>query len=163
MNRKILPIFLILLLLVGIKAAEAIVEIDTDSVDIDFGFLNIGDWKELQEHGSYHNEITCSSTDNVLWYLKVHALNDFTAGSNTMPISNLKWKVINVINGAGTLANRETYSDMATNPQLIYQSGPGDDSGNQVKLRFVYAISIPKSQPAGNYRATIRFTMTEQL
>ncbi len=163
MPRKIFIIILLLISLVDIKTALAVFEVDTDDINIDFGFMNIGEWQELRERGTYQNEVKCKSDKGNLWYLKVHALNDFRAGANTMPCSNLKWQVISAENGNGIISNENTFTDFTTTPQLLYTSGPSDSAGQEIKIRLTYAISIPKAQPAGNYRTTIRFTMTEFL
>jgi len=162
--RKIAILIIALFMIVsGGRTAFALFEIETDNINLEFGVLNIGDWSELNERGSYHNEIKCRSDNGNTWYLKVHLIDDFRSGTDVMSCSNLKWKVISVEGGDGIISNQGSYTDFSLMPQAVYTSGPADNNGTEVKIRLSYAISIPRSQAAGNYRTTVRYTFTELL
>lgn len=141
--------------------AYALFEAGVDSYNIDFGFMNIGEVRELQEKGSYHNEINCRSDTGQAWYLKIQAVEPLTSGDDRIPYEDFKWAVIEVIDGDGVIYNKDMYNVFSDTPFLVYTSGPSDYTGAEVKVRFKYSLSIPRNQAAGNYRAVIRYTMTE--
>ncbi len=155
-------IFFIGLIFIINKPAYAVFEIEVDSYGIDFGLMNIGETKEIQERGMYHNELTCKSDNAKTWYLKIQALNPLKSAEDYIPYESFKWKVVEILDGDGVY-NKEGYSAFSDIPSLIYTSGPNDTSGRQVKVRFKYSLLVPKNQVAGNYRTVIRYTMTELL
>ena len=145
------------------KPAYAAFEIETDAFSIDFGFMNIGESKELQEKGMYHNEITCKSDNAKTWYLKTQTIEPLKSGEDYVPYENFKWKIVEVLNGDGVIYNKDMYNTFSDITSLVYTSGPNDSGGREVKIRFKYHLLIPKNQVAGNYRTIIRYTMTELL
>jgi hypothetical protein len=145
------------------KPAYAVFEIEVDAYGIDFGFMNIGESKEVQEKGVYHNEITCKSDNAKTWHLKIQTIEPLKSGEDYIPDENFKWKVVEVLTGDGVIHNKDSYSAFSDTASLVYTSGPNDSGGSEIKLRFKYSLLIPKNQVAGNYRAVIRYTMTELL
>ena len=163
-NRKkiVLVIFFIGLILVSTDA-YALFELNVDNFTIDFGFMNIGQTKELMERGSYQNEITCRSDNGNIWHLKIHLLDPLKSGTNYIPLSDFEWKVTSVINGDGVAYNQGAFNSFLDIPSLTYTSGPGDGTGRDVRIRFDYRLTVPKNQPSGNYRTILRYTVTEIL
>jgi hypothetical protein len=143
------------------KPAYALFEIGADAFNIDFGFMNIGDSKELQERGTYQSEITCTSDNARAWYLKIQSFEPLKSAEDYIPYENFTWKVVEVLNGDGVIYNKDRYNPFSAAASLVYQGGPNDSGGREVKVRLKYSLSIPRNQVAGNYRTIIHYTMTE--
>ena len=143
--------------------AYGLFEIEADTSLIDFGFMNIGESKELQEKGIYHNEVACKSDNAKTWYFKIQALDPLKSGEDYIPYGSFVWKIVEVLDGDGTIYNKGNYNTFSDVASLVYSSGPNDSGGREVSLRFKYSLSIPRNQVAGNYRTVIRYTMTEML
>ncbi len=141
--------------------AYALFELRADNNIIDFGFMNINEVKEIREKGTYHNEITCRSDTGNTWYLKIHLIEPLKSGGYYIPFDNFKWRVVSVINGSGIVYNEDVFRSFSDIPDLVYTSGPSDNSGSEINVRFDYQLSIPRNQPPGNYRTIVRYTMTE--
>ena len=136
--------------------------LDRDMVD--FRTMENGQTAEISDQGSYHNQVTLSSTNNKTWYLKVNLIRPFTSGVNTIPNEYFEWKAVDVITGKGIVTNGVNVpTPFRDAPSLVYTSDPVDNTGNEVNIRFRYILTIPKNQIAGNYFASIRWTMTELL
>ena len=153
-------------ILINARLASAGITMSLDRDLVDFRIMEIGQTAEISDQGIYHNEVACTSTNNQTWYLKVHTVRPFTSGDGlrTIPNENFKWKVVGVVNGKGTVFNNINQPNSFTDTQgLVYTSDPLDNTGTEVKLQFRYILTIPKNQIAGNYTATVRWTMTEIL
>jgi len=154
-------IFFISLIFMVSKPVYAAFEVRLDTYNIDFGFMNIGESKELREKGMYQNEVTCKSDNAKTWYLKIQAMGPLKSGEDYIPYKNFEWQVAELLNGDGAIYNKDVYTAFSDIASLVYTSGPGDPTGREVNLRFKYNLAIPKNQVAGNYRTIIRYTMTE--
>lgn len=146
----------------GFAYAEITMSLDRDMVD--FRTMESGQTKEVSDQGVYHNQITCTSTNNKTWYLKANTIRPLTFGSYMIPNENFQWKVTAVINGKGIVANNINQLNAFTDtPSVVYTSASDDNTGAEIKLQFRYILTIPKNQIAGNYFSSIRWTMTELL
>lgn len=162
---------LCLLLLGGIlffnskTAAGAVFEINTDPGGdfLNFGSMELGEFKELKDRGEYQNEVICRSDRGQTWYLKIHLMTILRWGTNEISPENFKWKVVDVINGNGYAVNRNNFNDFSNTPTLVYTSAPEDNTGKEVRIRFTYGLQIPRQKVKGNYQAFIRYTLTETL
>ncbi|OGW74968.1 MAG: hypothetical protein A2Z72_07565 [Omnitrophica bacterium RBG_13_46_9] len=148
---------------IPMKDACAIFQLTVGGRDIDFGFMKIGEWKELTDEGYYQNEITCQSDKGNTWYLKVHLLTPFESGENDIEPSRFKWKVVEVVDGNGIITNEGMFNDFSQSPNVVYTSGGDDSNGGEVKVRLSYGLQIPTGQAAGNYRVYLRYTLSETL
>ncbi|MBI5144382.1 MAG: hypothetical protein HZA30_04880 [Candidatus Omnitrophica bacterium] len=160
---KIVPLTLMIIFTFsGMASAGITMSLDRDMVD--FRTMENGETKEISDQGAYHNELTCTSTNNKTWYVKVNTVRPFTSGIRTIQNEYFQWKVVEVINGKGIVTNNINYPSFFRDiPSLVYTSDPVDNTGTEVKIRFRYILTIPKSQAAGNYFASVRWTMTELL
>lgn len=142
--------------------AFAALELSTDHRSLFFGLMELGEEKLLADAGSFHNEITCSSTEGRPWYLKVSVLQPLTSGSETIPLEQFAWQLAGT-NGKGTVTNRNEFRAFALVPDLVYLSSPEEATGQSVQLQFRYSLKIPEAQVSGVYHTTVRFTLTEIL
>lgn len=135
--------------------------ISTDTSNISFGAMDIGEQKELGGYG-YHNQLTCKSTNGRTWYVKIHVLAPLTSqGIKTISNSYFRY-MLAWTDGTGSPQNT-SYNAFTTIPTLVYVSGPNDNDGNSVNMQFKYDLSIPANQVAGVYNTIVRYTMTEVL
>lgn len=158
--RKVALIFI--LIFVFASYAYPAIEITTDHRPLFFGSMQLGQKKELAEFGSYHNQITCSSTNQNTWYVKISLLNPLTCGAETIPPEYFKWQ-LSYTNGIGTQVNEHRYKEFSLFPDTVYISGPGEATGGSINFQFRYYLMIPEAQISGTYNTTIRFTLTEAL
>ena len=146
----------------GIAYAGITMTLDRDMVD--FRTMEKGETREISDQGVYHNQVTCTSTNDKTWYLKVHTIRGFSSGAHVIPNEHFQWKVVTVVNGKGivngNINQANSFQDMSS---LVYTSDPLDNTGTEVKLQFRYILTVPKNQIAGNYFASVRWTMTELL
>ncbi|OIO32729.1 MAG: hypothetical protein AUJ70_04885 [Candidatus Omnitrophica bacterium CG1_02_40_15] len=133
----------------------------TDTSNVSFGEMAIGDWKELGG-GTYHNQLTCKSTNGKTWYVKIYVLAPLTSGTKTINNSYFKY-MPGWTNGTGSVQNQYSFIAFSGISSLVYVSGPDDNSGSDVYLQFKYGLSIPANQVAGIYNTTVRYVMTETL
>ncbi len=160
MRKLILGIALILCVA---GSAEAGLTLTTDHRSLFFGPMKLGETKELASAGAYHNQITCSSTNGIQWYLKINIIQPLMSGMDQIPPENFRWQVV-WTSGRGVIpANRGTYKPFSMFPEMVYLSGPQESSGTAVDLQFKYSLEIPETQASGVYNAIIRFTLTEML
>jgi len=151
-----------LFLLVAPTIAYAAISMSLDKNMLDFRTMNPGETREVADQGDYHNQITCSSTNSRTWYVKAHMIRPFTSRQFTMPSEALKWMVVSVGDGKGTIYNNlHTQNPFSTMPSTIYTSSDLDNTGTEVKIQLRYVLAVPKNQVAGNYDAIIRLTMAE--
>ncbi len=133
----------------------------TDTSNIPFGEMDMGEWKELGG-GSYHNQLTCKSTNGRTWYIKIHVLAPLTS-QGIRTIDNSHFRYIPVwTDGAGNLQNN-SYNAFTSTPALVYVSGPNDNGGNNINIQLKYDLSVPTNQVAGVYNTIVRYIMTETL
>ncbi len=159
-----IPILISILILMTCGMAMAAIDMSLDRDMVDFRTMEIGQTSEISDQGVYHNQLTCSSTNNKTWYLKVNMVRPFTSGAYTIPNEYFEWKVVDVIDGRGIVTNGTNVpTPFRDNPSLVYTSDPLDNTGTEVKIRFRYILTIPKNQIAGSYFASVRWTMTELL
>ncbi len=157
------PALLLGLLVAGLAAPVwAGLSLSTDNRSLFFGVMQLGETKELAQFGSSHNSITCSSTNNRAWYLKVQVLQPLSAGGRMIPLEQFQWQLVSTT-GVGTLAWPYQYVPLTPSPMLVYTSGANEASGTAVTLRFKYSLTIPETQASGIYQTTIRFTLAELL
>lgn len=156
---------IILTILVSMAAsAHASITMDISRDLVDFRTMESGQTQTIADQGVYHNELTCTSTNNRTWYIKTNIVRPLTSGLNSIAPENLKWMVVDVLNGKGIVYNnRNVANPFSFAKGLVYTSDPADNTGNQVKLRFRYILAVPKNQVAGNYYGSVRWTMTEVL
>lgn len=157
-------IALLLILIAGVDAAPACaaVTLSSDQRPLFFGLMQAGESKELAQSGAYHNQITCTSANGRIWYLKVHLLEPLTAGGQMIPSDHLQWQVADT-NGHGGLQHTHQFTPFQITPDLVYISGANEASGAPIQLQFKYRLQIPETQLSGVYHTTIRFTLTEVL
>lgn len=157
-----LKVILATLLLAGsiFSSAYAAIEISTDHRPIFFGPMQLDEEKELAQLGSYHNQITCSSTNANTWYLKINLLQPLTSGTQTIPLEYFKWQ-LTWTDGKGTVVNPYQFKEFRLFPDLVYISGQDEATGNSINFQFKYYLKIPENQVSGAYNTTIRFTLTE--
>lgn len=160
MMKRLILILLFFLLLTF--PAYAALQLVTDHRPLFFGLMHLGEEKELSAFGSYHNQITCSSTDGSTWYLKISLLQPLTFGMEQIPLENFKWQMV-WTNGTGTSPNASRYKPFSLAADLVYISGPNEAGGNSINFQFKYSLKIPDTQVNGVYYATVRFTLTEAL
>ena len=153
---------LCLSLLTAPGMADAAISMSLDKNMIDFRAMDPGDTREVSDQGSYHNQITCSSTNSRTWYIKAHMVKPFTYRQFTIPAESLKWMVVSVGDGKGTVYNNlNTQNPFSTIPGTIYTSSDLDNTGREVKIQLRYILAVQKNQVAGAYDGLIRLTMTE--
>jgi hypothetical protein len=165
MMKIVTPILIALLLtVVAVPSSQAVITMTIDRAMVDFRIMENGQSTEVSDQGVYDNQVTCTSTNNVTWYLKTNLVRPFTSGPNTIPNENFSWKVVNVVNGRGMVFNNLNAANSFTDARsLVYTSDPADNTGAEVRIQFRYLLTIPKNQIAGNYFATVRWTMNETL
>ncbi len=143
--------------------AFAGLEFSTDHRSLSFGLMRLGEEKILAQSGSFHNEVTCSSTGGNTWYLKISLLTPLSSGADEIPIEAFQWQLTRA-NGTGSVVSQSQFRPFSLMPDLVYISGPGEEtSGTPVRLQFRYSLAIPHTQTAGSYLTTVRFTLTEVL
>ena len=140
----------------------AALEFSTDGRPAAFGVMSLGEEKILAQSGSYHNQISCSSTGGQPWYLKVNVLQPLSAGADTIPLEQFQWWLTST-NGHGTVTHPDTFTPFSLMPDTVYLSSADEASGTAVTFQFRYRLSIPERQISGAYATTIRFTLTELL
>ena len=142
--------------------AWAALQFSTDQRQLFFGVMQVGERKELAQLGTYHSQITCSSTNGRMWYLKVNVLQPLSFGGRNIPLENFQWQVSGS-NGTGSIAHPHEWRPFSLMPDTVYISSPTEQAGTPVQLQFKYSLQIPDAQVAGVYQTTIRFTLTEAL
>lgn len=153
----------VLVLIFGLSpCAYPAIGITTDHRSLFFGPMQLGQEKELAEFGTYHNQITCSSTNQNTWYLKIGLLSPLSSGAETIPLENFQWQ-LDYTNGIGTQVNPHQYKEFSLIPEPVYISGPQEATGSSITFQFRYYLKIPQVQASGTYNTTIRFTLTEVL
>lgn len=158
--RKVALIFI--LVFVFAPVAYSAIEITTDHRALFFGLMQLGQEKELAEFGTYHNQITCSSTNQNAWYLKINLLSPLSSGAQIIPLEYFQWQ-LTYTDGVGTVANPHQYKEFSLTPDLVYISGPDEATGTSINFQFRYYLKIPEVQTSGTYNTTIRFTLMEVL
>ena len=143
-------------------SAWAGLELSTDARSLFFGRMQLGEEKELAQFGTYHNEITCSSTGNKTWHLKINLLHPLAAGNDTIPVESFAWQLFETA-GIGTVANQRQFVPFQLSPDLVYVSGPDEAKGARITFQLKYRLRIPEQQVKGLYQTTLRFTLTEVL
>ena len=163
-KRKFFPslLCLMLFLLSWQTIVYAVLEISIDKQPLAFGFMQLGEEKELNQYGGYHQEIVCSSTDGNTWYLKINLLKPLSSGQDAIPLENFKWQLV-YSSGKGRIANLYEYKEFSLFPDLVYISASDENAGESISLQFKYLLEIPEVQTAGSYNTVIRFTLTEVL
>lgn len=145
--------------------SEAALSLTTDHRPISFGVMELEEQKTLAQSGTYHNQITCTSTNGQPWYLKISVLTPFASVSSPgemIPLEQLTWRVV-WTNGKGIVAAPHEFTPFSSAPQLVYMSHPDEASGQPVSLQLTYALQVPEVQVSGIYQTTIRLTFTELL
>ena len=151
-----------LLLLPGARQAAAALEFSTDQRPVAFGVMRLGEEKIVAQSGTYHNQLTCSSTGGQPWYLKVNVLQPLSAGAEAIPLEQFqRW--LTSTSGHGTQAHPDTFTPFGLAPDTVYLSSNDEASGTPVTFQFRYQLRIPERQVSGVYSTTIRFTLTELL
>ncbi|MDP2912808.1 MAG: hypothetical protein Q8N91_02240 [Candidatus Omnitrophota bacterium] len=164
MTKVMIAIIVLSAVILPAQAAFAVITMTLDRDLVDFRTMESGQTVVISDQGVYHNEITCTSTNNQPWYLKANMIRPFTSGMNTIPNEDFQWMVVDVINGKGIVYNNKNVPNPFTNfKSLIYTSDPEDNTGVEVKIRFRYILKLSKRQIAGNYFGSVRWTMTELL
>ncbi len=144
--------------------ADGALQMTLDYNMIDFGAMNTGESKEVSIKGVYHNQLTCSSTNNITWYLKAQVVKPFSSMQYAIPEDNFKWTVVSVGIGRGIVNGGLNFTfPFSRIPVLIYTSDAADNQGAAIDISFRYTLAIPENQVAGNYNATVRFIMIETL
>jgi len=143
-------------------AAHAALELSTDNLPVAFGLMELEQERVLAERGDYHSEITCRSTNEQAWNLKISVLGPLSSGAETIPLENFGWQLSRT-SGNGTTVGTSQFTPFSLFPELVYMSGPNEASGASVRLQFRYRLKIPERQVSGSYNTTIRFTLTEIL
>ena len=146
----------------GAGSALAAIELSTDHRPVAFGLVQLGEERTLAQLGSFHNEITCTSTDGRAWYLKISLLSPLSSGAETIPIERLGWQLVSST-GRGTVTRPNTFTPFSLIPDLVYVSNPDEAAGVPLTFRFAYSLAVPEEQVSGIYQTTIRFTLTELL
>ena len=136
--------------------------LSTDHRAISFGLMQLGEEKALAEAGSFHNEITVSSTNGQTWYLKISLLQPLTFGSETIPLEAFSWQLATTT-GNGTVVTPFQARPFSLTPELVYISGPNEAGGTNVRFQLKYLLKIPEAQARGLYQTTIRVTLAEIL
>jgi hypothetical protein len=159
----ILPVVAMLAILTA-DSGWAGISMSVDRNMLDFRAGNPGEEIELADQGTYHNQVSLSSTNNKTWYFRAHLVRPLTSGTNTIPNENFKWEVVSIGAGSGIITNNiNVPTPFTTTPSIIYTSGDADNSGTVINIQFRYHLAIPKNQIAGAYDAVIRLTMNELL
>jgi hypothetical protein len=137
-------------------------ELSTDHRALFFGLMQPGEEKTLEQAGSFHNEVTCSSTSAMPWYLKISVLQPLTSGVDEIPLERFTWQLVRT-DGGGTTSHQGRFQSFELIPDLVYISGPGESSGQPIRFLFRYGLMLPEATASGSYSTTIRFTLTEVL
>ena len=124
--------------------------------------MRLGEEKILAQSGTFHNEVTCSSTNGQAWYLKIDVLQPLTSGAETIPLEQFQWWLTSTT-GHGTEAHPNAFTPFSLMPDTVYLSSTDEAAGNAVTFQFRYRLAIPERQVSGAYSTTIRFTLTELL
>ncbi|MBN1354371.1 MAG: hypothetical protein JW994_06860 [Candidatus Omnitrophica bacterium] len=163
-KKFLIALFIALLVLPRIVFAAFDMTIEPNQRSIDFGRMDMGEEKTLEERGGYEHMFSFVSTNNRIWHFKAQLLRPFTSGVHTIPAENFEWVVDEIRNGQGSFtANISQPSHFSTLPVLIYISSGADNTGATVQIKLKYKLKIPKYQAAGAYTAQIRFIMMEAL
>lgn len=142
--------------------AEAILELSIAGSNPDFGFLNVGEEKELVDNGSYQQEVTCKSTNNRTWNLNIYCLRPLSSQQYSIAAENFTWAVT-WTDGKGNLIREHEYAPFSATLSLVYISQGEENNGTTVKIQFRYRLRIPLNQPMGNYYTLVRFNLVEPL
>lgn len=157
-------VFFILILIFGLNsAAHGAIEISIDHRALFFGVMQLGEEKELADSGTYHNQISCSSTNGKPWYLKIGLLQPLTSGSESIPVENFKWQLVWTDGLGMRVSDPHQFKEFSVFADLVYTSAADEASGNPVNFQFKYYLKIPQAQISGVYNTIIRFTLTEIL
>jgi len=163
MNRMVRALALAAPLVLGLAPPlPAALQLSTDRRSVFFGIMNLGEEKTLANSGTYHNEVTVSSDDGRLWYLKVSLIQPLSSGDSTIPLDAFAWQVTST-SGSGTLGQGNDPRAFQLTPDLVYISGPNESGGVPVQLQFRYQLHVPDAQASGVYQSAIRFTLSEVL
>ena len=144
------------------RFAFAALDLSTDNRSLSFGLMQLSEQQTLAQYGTYHNEVTCSSTNGITWYVKINLLQPLSSGGESIPIERFQWELVST-SGTGTIAHTGQFTPFSLTPDLVYLSGANEASGEPVRLRFRYSLNIPDAQVHGVYSTTVRFTLTEIL
>ncbi len=151
---------------------------------IDFGEVQPGSRKDLNEINGYHTSAKIESSENSVWSLYIKADDLLTSGPNTIAGNNFRWATwyagFYKTGGPGStdwyhrragLANLGTeISFIPLDNKLVYTSGASDDypafndinhNGGYTEVQFQFILDIPYSQAPGDYATTITYTVTQ--
>ena len=142
--------------------AWAALQITSDHRAIFFGLMKLDESKELAQSGSYHNEITCISTNGRQWQLKISLLQPLVGGGEEIAMENFEWQLA-ATTGHGNPAQPYRFVPFSLMPELVYMSATDEAEGTPVRFQFKYRLKIPELQVSGTYQTTIRITVTEML
>ena len=142
--------------------AFAALEIFTDNRSLFFGVMQLGETKILAQSGTYHNEITISSSEGRPWYLKISLLRPLGSPADTIPLESFSWQLTD-FTGAGTGYSQSGFRSFSLVPDLVYASGSNEANGQPVRLRLRYRLQLPEAQTGGVYQTALRLTLTEVL
>uniref|UniRef100_A0A7C4XLV7 Uncharacterized protein n=1 Tax=candidate division WOR-3 bacterium TaxID=2052148 RepID=A0A7C4XLV7_UNCW3 len=100
-------------------------------------------------NGTYAVDVQVSNNTGSTYYLKLRGTGDFTSGTNTFALSNLKW----ALDGD---PGSQTWTDFTT---TYTQIGTG---GNEQKDYYIdYRLVVPWSaSAASNYKTETRYLLT---
>lgn len=152
------------MMMLCVATSDAALQMNLDYNMLDFGAMNTGESKEISIKGTHHNTLTCTSTNNMTWYLKAQVVKPFSFMQYTIPEANFKWTVVSVGAGKGIVNGGVNFTfPFSRTPTLIYTSDPDDNTGTAIDISFRYSLDVPENQVAGNYNGTVRFIMIETL
>ena len=145
------------------------IEINVDPVsDIEIT-ASPGEFEESIPVG-FTNQLKCKSNQGPYYIRIISDSANLISGSDTMPISSLKYMCtyVNIwkgfaYEGQGTFTNYQTYVPFPTSYQDVYLTAvdEADTFPNpatiEVQPQFKYAIQVPSDQAPGIYTGTIRY------
>jgi hypothetical protein len=133
--------------------------LQTNNSMLSFGTVKNGEWKET---GNSDYQVTCQSSGEKTWYLKMQLVLPLSSGAYSIEAENFKWMAA-WTDGRGMPSNQYQYNDFTVMPMLVYTSGNTDNTGNVVNIQLKFGILIPNDQISGNYSGVVRYVMTETL
>ena len=154
----------------------SVFNLSLSTYSVDFGSVKYGEWKEVPSTG-YANRAVCKSNTGNAWYVKIRADGPLSSGTDSIPLSNLRWMSTYAGNAASPYQDlssglrhkpAEGYIEFTTSDELVYSSGtssPNDNSNlpDGTEVQFKYSLQVPDNPAplSGSYTTVVRYTMTE--
>jgi len=140
--------------------AEAVFSIELNYYSIDFGDMNMGDYKDdVPSNGLI---VTCTTDSGQQWTLKIRdewPLSHVSNPASVIPDTRFKWYGLTTSDSATNTSLVTTREDF-TFEKNIYTGNAGEGAnGTDITLKF--ELTLPPVLQSGTYATTVVFTFTE--